>query len=170
MQLAKFPHLVLLLLAVSAAMGCASMLRAERTPAVCPIHGAKLEWTLVPTAYGLIRLPPDYIEASKGFPYPATISARGCVVGLFSWLNRHDWVRTCPGCTLARKTWEVGRAARIEGNALPQSAPMWNEAITAEHGSTNLEETSNLALEPTAIVRPRLNAHRWTDRCNEYGC
>jgi hypothetical protein len=98
---------ILLLSAATFVQGCAFKAYDSTGQRIktCPVHNVKLRTFRVETIYGLPQRPSDeYVAAKeKDFPYAATPSLRGCIIGPFSWLNRHDRVRACPMCTEARE-------------------------------------------------------------------
>lgn len=100
----------------------------------CPKHGASFEVFRVSTTYGLVRDSASYREArDRDFPYAATFSRRGCIVGPFSWLNRHDHVFACPVCTAAWKEYEAahseGRGATSNTRLSPTVRPVTTVAF-----------------------------------------
>ena len=70
----------------------------------CPVHDVRLKNYRVETLYGLpLPQPEEFLQESRrSFPYAAHMAPQGCVMGLFSWANRHDRVKACPACTGAR--------------------------------------------------------------------
>jgi hypothetical protein len=74
---------------------------ARGEPRECSLHRVQLREDVVPIAYGLIRLSPEYSKAARRFPNASTTMGGGCLVGPQRWAK----VRFCPECRREQAAW-----------------------------------------------------------------
>jgi hypothetical protein len=158
-----------------------SLSHADRpdAPAVwCGIKGqdasARLNLKLkLPGRPGQVELPVAMVRCSD--ESAALSDPSGCVSG--DSLKPREWVNVCATLLDSREakatlevqlSWQVagGRGDCVETVEVPLDHDFTKQlpcGVAIEGAIQSGGERSNFALEPTAITRPRLNAHRWAD-------
>jgi hypothetical protein len=77
----------------------------------CSVHHVSLLHEEVPVRYGLIRFPPDYLQAKKThFPNAYSFVLGGCLVSPTNPMARK--MSYCPKCREAENAWHEARAKK----------------------------------------------------------
>ena len=113
----KLLHL-LLLFGVTISLSCAIRTYDGSRIKTCPVHDVKMKSVRVKSVHGL---PPrfsekDWAVEKRRFPYAAKPALKGCVIMPWSWMDRHDRIRACPECTVAREEFLEHKAGGLTSN------------------------------------------------------
>lgn len=92
--------------------GCASVPPSSG----CGVHNSQFRRGSVPVTYGLVRLPPDHVEAREVlFPHANSVEYGGCLIGVKELLRKKTRVWYCPECREAEAKWKSRETACEDG-------------------------------------------------------